>query len=324
MSAEHDRQAAEFERRSSDGELLERSRAELRDVPDERLVAAYERARDESVEAEDGRGRRYPNIRRLYATAFEREKDRREVRALAASPDVPEVQAWYEEAARKPCTWWLDNHLVARHALKSCMFCGVCTSLCPAAEFYEEYNPRTIVDVALSKDEARIVELLRSDLIWFCGQCGSCRPKCARQNNVMSLISSLRLLAQLKGFHLASVRGRQQYAARHLWGGNFWNRGLSMYFRNAVPEAHADFGPRYARYFEVVDEQMARVGAHPDRDGGFGGRKTDPATLAELRGCVRQGGTLLLWNRIEDWAAAQAKRLGLDLDEYLDKVRREG
>ena len=312
------------DRRPADDELVGRSRAELQDVVDERLVAAYERARDESVATEDGKGRSYPNIRRLFGTALEREKDRREVRALVAAPDVPEAQAWYEEAARKPCTWWIENHLVARHALKSCMFCGVCTSLCPAAEFYEEYNPRTIVDVALSKDEARIVELLRSDLIWFCGQCGSCRPKCARENNVMALISSLRLLAQLKGYHLASTRGRQQYAARHLWGGNFWNRGLSMYFRNAEPDAHRDFGPRYARYFAEVDEQMVRVGATPDRDGDFGGRKTNPATLAELRACVRQGGTLLLWHRIEEWAAAQAKRLGLDVDEYLDKVRKEG
>jgi heterodisulfide reductase subunit C len=309
---------------SADAPSASGSREELRDVPDGQLVATYERMRDESAATEDGTGRYFPNIRRLYATAFEREKDRREVRALANAPEKPEVQAWYEDAAQRPCTWWIENHIVARHALKSCMFCGVCTSLCPAAEFYDEFNPRTILDVVLSKEEDRIVELLKSDLIWYCGQCGSCRPKCARENNVMALVASLRLLAQLKGYHLASTRGRQQYAARHLWGGNFWNRGLSMYFRNAVPESHRDFGPRYARYFAEVEAQMVRVGASPDREGPFGGRKLRPETLAEVRGCVRHGGTLALWNRIEDWGAAQAKRMGLDIDEYLEKVRREG
>jgi heterodisulfide reductase subunit C len=300
-----------------------RSRAELRDVPDGDLIGAYERARDESVPAENG-ARRYPNIQKLFATAFEREKDVRETRAGLVGAKKPEMQVWYEEAAGKSCVWWLQNHIVARHALKSCVACGVCTSLCPAAGFFEAYNPRLIVDAALSKEEDRVVEVLRSEELWYCGQCGTCRPKCARENNVMGLIASLRLLAQLKGHHLASVRGRQQYAARHLWGGNFWNRGLSMYFRNAVPEAHRDFGPRYARHFAEVEEQMVRVGANPDRDGGFGGRKMDPATLAQLRECVRQGGTLVLWDRLEQWGAQQAKRWGLDLDAYLDKVGREG
>ena len=59
-------------------------------------------------------------------------------------------------------------------------------------------------------------------------------------------------------------------------------------------------------------------------DGQFGGRKVDPATLEELRACIRAGGTLFLWQRIEEHAAAQAAELGLDLDEYLAKVPTEG
>jgi hypothetical protein len=31
-----------------------------------------------------------------------------------------------------------------------------------------------------------------------------------------------------------------------------------------------------------------------------------------------------LWDRLEQWGAQQAKRWGLDLDAYLDKVGREG
>jgi len=140
----------------------------------------------------------------------------------------------------------------------------------------------------------------------------------------MALVSSLRLLSQLKGCHQRSVRGRQQYAARHLWGGNFWNRGCSLYFRNVDPETHPDFGPRFARYASRREREMERVGAHPDVEGCFGGRTLAPETIGELRQCTIWGGTLVLWTRLEDSAASSARELGLNVDEYLEQVRTEG
>ena len=116
--------------------------------------------------------------------------------------------------------------------------------MCPAAEHFEEYDPRCIVDAALSGDEERLVELLKSDILWYCAQCGSCNSRCPHNNDIMGLVGSLRCLAQLKGYHVESVRGRQQYAGRHLWGANLWNRAVSLYFRNGDPAAHPDFGPR--------------------------------------------------------------------------------
>ena len=300
-------------------ELLSKGQKELKDIPDDELITAYESIRDQ----EAGTGNIYPNIKRLYGTSLEREKDRRETQAQAGNCHS-EMQKWYEEATNKPCTWWLENHLVAKHALKSCIACGVCTAQCPAAQYYPEYNPRTIVDAVIAKNEDRLVELLKSNILWYCGQCGSCKPKCSRENNLMGLISSLRFLAQLKGYHLCSVRGRQQYAARHLWGGNLWNRGCSLYFRNVDADGHPDFGPRYAKYHSEVDQQMTRVGASPDAAGKFGGRKLPPETLAELRSCVAGGGTLVLWNQLERHAVEDAKKSGLSIDEYYQRVRREG
>jgi heterodisulfide reductase subunit C1 len=300
-------------------DLLTKAHEELEAIPDDELVSAYESMRDEEAAG----GQAYPNIRRLYGTSLEREKDRREICQWANNCDA-EMQEWYEKARNEPCTWWVENHLVAKHALKSCIACGVCTSQCPAAHYYPEYNPRIIVDAVLSKSEDRLVELLKSDVLWYCGQCGSCKPKCSRENNLMGLISSLRFLAQLKGYHLCSVRGRQQYAARHLWGGNLWNRGCSLYFRNVDAEGHPDFGPRYAKYHSEIDQQMTRLGASPDAPGQFGGRKVPPETLAELRSCVAWGGTLALWNELEKHACEDAKKNRFSIDEYYDRVRREG
>jgi len=299
-------------------ELLAKGHEELKEISDGQLVSAYESMRDQETV-----GHAYPNIKCLYGTPLEREKDRREIRELVENCDV-EMQEWYEKARNQPCTWWLENHLVAKHALKSCIACGVCTAQCPAAQYFPEYNPRTIVDAALAKNEDRLVDLLKSDILWYCGQCGSCKPKCSRENNLMGLISSLRFLAQLKGYHLCSVRGRQQYAMRHLCGGNLWNRACTLYFRNVDAEHHSDFGPRYARYHAEAEEQMLRLGASPDRPGPFGGRKLPPQTIAEFRSCLATGGTLVLWNRLEQSASEDAKKDGLSLDEYRDRVSREG
>jgi heterodisulfide reductase subunit C1 len=300
-------------------DLLSKGHEELRDIPDDELVTAYKSMRDQEAAA----GHTYPNIKRLYGTSLEREKDRRETRAQTENCDA-EMPEWYERARNEPCTWWLKNHLVAKHALKSCIACGVCTAQCPAAQYFPEYNPRAIVDAALSQNEDRLVELLKSDVLWYCGQCGSCKPKCSRENNLMGLISSLRFLAQLKGYHLHSVRGRQQYAMRHLCGGNLWNRGCSLYFRNVTAEGHPDFGPRYAKYQSEAEGQMVRLGANPDRPGHFGGRKLSPQTLAEFRSCLASGGTLVLWNQLEEYATEDARESGVSIEEYHDRVHREG
>jgi heterodisulfide reductase subunit C len=303
-------------------ELLAMGHADLAAYDDATIQTAYYELRD--VSEPRGENRYYPNMKRLVGSALEREKDRREVDALVGLEDETPWEAWYQEAADEPCTWWLENHIVVRHALTTCLNCGMCTSVCPAAEHFEEYDPRCIVDTALSGDENRLVSLLKSDIIWFCAQCGSCNSRCPQNNDIMNLVGSLRTLAQLKGYHTESVRGRQQYAGRQLWAANLWNRAVSLYFRNPDPVAHPDFGPRYASWWANVEEELARVGGQPDMDGTFAGRKVTPETLAELRNCIRAGGALILWQKIEQHAAADAARRGLDIDEYLNKVSTEG
>ena len=210
----------------------------LDQLSNEEIITLYYQLRDEQTADQD---KYYPNIKHLHTTPFEREKDRREQKQwLKKQKNVSDIAEWYREARNKSCVWWLENHVIAKHSLSSCMNCGACTALCPAAEFYD-FNPRGIMTLVQEKDEDSIIELLKSDMIWYCHQCGSCKTKCPRQNSLFGMISSLRQLSQLKGYHVESVRGRQQYFARHLWGGNLWNRACTLYFRNAIPEGHLDF-----------------------------------------------------------------------------------
>lgn len=266
----------------------------------------------------------YPNIRFIFATPFEREKDRIEQRLWQQENNTcSEVTEWYRQAKDKSCVWWLENHVIARHALTSCMSCGACTALCPAAEFYE-FSPREIMTIVQEKQEDALVELLKSDFLWYCHQCGSCKTKCPRQNSPFGMISSLRQLSQLKGYHVESIRGRQQYFARHLWGGNLWNRACTLYFRNASPDKHLDFGPRFATYFKRQEEYMKKVGAHPDMEGSYSGRKIPVETLDELRRLWVTGGAVFFWMLIDKAAEQHAAELDMTIEEYLDKVKKEG
>lgn len=311
-----------FRRDSSlQGRDAQRCREYLDSLSDEELINKYYELRDQKLVW--GGGYFYPNIKKLFMTPFEREKDRRETAIWEKKYADSEVANWYKEAQSKSCVWWLENHLPAKHAFHSCMNCGLCSAVCPAAEF-NDYNPRQIMETIQRKDEEELTELLKADTIWFCAQCGSCKTRCPRGNSPWSVISSLRQLSQLKGYHTSSVRGRQQYFGRHLWGGNYWNRGLTLYFRNPAAESHLDFGPRFARYFQNKEEIHRRVGSCPDMDGSMPGRKVPPETLQQLRRCFQVGGALHLWNQIEKYAQEQAKEWGMDIDDYFYKVMHEG
>ena len=48
-----------------------------------------------------------------------------------------------------------------REGLKACMNCGICTGVCPAAEFYN-YDPRQIIVTVQSRDDEAIEALMKS------------------------------------------------------------------------------------------------------------------------------------------------------------------
>ena len=48
-----------------------------------------------------------------------------------------------------------------KECLTACMNCGVCTAICPAAEFYK-YDPRQLCSIVQTRDNEKIEELLKS------------------------------------------------------------------------------------------------------------------------------------------------------------------
>ena len=101
-----------------------------------------------------------------------------------------------------------------KEGLKACISCGTCTAICPAAEFYR-YNPKKIVTIVQSRDDEAIIELLKSDMIWYCGECLSCVTRCPRKNAPGLVIMALRSLSIELGYFAESEKGRQMLPLMH-------------------------------------------------------------------------------------------------------------
>ena len=93
-----------------------------------------------------------------------------------------------------------------------------------------------------TRDDEAIERLLKSDTIWYCGECMSCRPRCPRGNTPGYVIQALRTLSQKLGFFVESEKGRQQLALKRIIGENIPPHGLLHRPRLVKPDLHPEQG----------------------------------------------------------------------------------
>lgn len=210
-----------------------------------------------------------------------------------------------------------------REGLTACMNCGICTAICPAAEFYN-YDPRQICVTVQSKDEEKIGELLRSEMIWYCGQCMSCKPRCPRGNIPGLIITVLRKLSQELGYFTESEKGRQQFAIKRVVGESILKTGYCVHPEVLTPEKHPEQGPVWRWYFNNLEEVVDRVGGNYKKDGPGALRLIREENLEEVRKIFEVTGGNLLHEQIESSSIKKAKRMGytdVEIDsDYIDSV----
>lgn len=205
-------------------------------------------------------------------------------------------------------------------ALNACMHCGICTAVCPAAEFYE-YDPRAIVATLQEGVEEKIKSLIESDLIWYCGQCMSCKTRCPRGNCPGQLISVLRKVSQQTGAFVKSRKGRQQLLIKRTIGENIIRSGYCITPGLMNPENHPEQGPVWQWIYENPDEAYAVVGANFDGDGPGTLRRISELALAELNQIFMNTGGLELFGQIEFFSGQRALDSGfIDKDDNADMV----
>jgi heterodisulfide reductase subunit C1 len=201
--------------------------------------------------------------------------------------------------------------------LNACMNCGVCTAICPAAEFYN-YDPRKIVDTVQTKNNDHIEELLKSEEIWYCGECMSCKTRCPRGNAPGLVIMALRGLSQDLGFFVESEKGRQQLAVKRTVGESILNTGYCVYLDAITPELHPEQGPNWEWVHENRAELLERLGGNYKGEGPGILRKIPEETLDELRKIFEVTGGLKRYEKIESFSKKKAEEMGMELGEGID------
>ena len=196
-------------------------------------------------------------------------------------------------------TDYIKQDVRADEALKACMNCGMCTAVCPAAEFYD-YDPRRICDTVQRGDEAEIERLLRSDTIWYCGQCMSCKTRCPRGNVPGELISVLRRASQELGYFAESEKGLQQKQLMNSIERNILEIGYCVYPDRVDPDYHPEQGPIWQWYRENINEIAPKLGANYHGQGAGALRDIPEEDLNEVRRIFEVTGGMKLKEQVEN------------------------
>ncbi|MFZ5942377.1 MAG: 4Fe-4S dicluster domain-containing protein [Bacteroidota bacterium] len=207
----------------------------------------------------------------------------------------------------------LEQDVRFREGLIACMNCGVCTAICPAAEFYN-YDPRMIVETLQRRDEGSLRDLLSGETIWYCGQCMSCKTRCPRGNVPGMLISALRELSQRTGLFVESEKGRQQYAIKKSVGENILKYGYCIHPEAVLPALHPEQGPVWKWIHENRHELYERLGGNLDKEGAGVLRKISKEALLDLKKIFDVTGNTELFEQIEKASERKAREMGLDFD----------
>lgn len=202
-----------------------------------------------------------------------------------------------------------------KEGLKTCINCGTCTAICPAAEFYR-YDPRKIVDTVQRGDESQIEELLKSDVIWYCGECMSCMTRCPRKNAPGMVIMALRNLSAKLGYFVESEKGRQLYPLTRMMTSNILDYGYCIYPDTFSWEDHIEAGPVWKWHTEHFEDSFARQGGNYKGSGPGALRAIPQESLDELRSIFDVTGATERIETVEKYSKSKAEELGMSMDVY--------
>lgn len=195
----------------------------------------------------------------------------------------------------------LEQDIRYTDGLNACMSCGICTAICPAAEFFD-YEPRKLMIRVQKHNREDLESMLKSDTIWQCGQCMSCKTRCPRGNAPGMVIQALRKVSQETGLFVQSVKGKQQLMIKRSIGANIVDFGFCVHPDKLLPETHPEQGPVWEWIYENRKEVYERLGANIYHEGEGALREIDAASMEELRSIFRLTGGDQLMQQIEYYA----------------------
>jgi len=204
-----------------------------------------------------------------------------------------------------------------REGMNACINCGTCTAICAAAEFYN-YDPRQVMVDVQSNNEDKIIDLLKSETIWYCGECMSCKTRCPRNNTPGLVIMALRALSQKLGYFTESEKGRQQLFIKRVIGGWILKYGYCLYLEGIGTDMYAEQGTIWDWRQKSWPDIMARLGANYKGDGPGILRKIPEEALEEVRKIFEVTGGMHRFNQIEDYSKKKANEMNLEFGDGID------
>ena len=206
-----------------------------------------------------------------------------------------------------------------REGLNACINCGTCTAICPAAEFYK-YDPRSLTDMVQTRDDIIIEELLKSETIWYCGECMSCVSRCPRKNAPGLIVMALRSLSQELGYFVESEKGRQQLVLKRALGSNILNYGYCIYPRTFASDYHPESGTVSKWVEGCLEDVHERLGSNLDGEGPGVLRKIPQEALDEIKAIFDVSGGTERFEKIEHYSKQKAEDMGLSDETYFQQV----
>jgi len=211
----------------------------------------------------------------------------------------------------------LEKDVRFREGMKACMGCGICTAICPAAAV-SDYDPRMLVSLVQQRDEAELEDLLKSNTIWMCGECLSCKTRCPRGNVPCYIIQALRALSIETGFFTWSDQGRKQLAVKRTVGDHILKYGYCVYIDEVDNEMYPEQGPVW-KWLRSNRESMLkrfRTSYGEERSGTL--RITSQEALSDLQNIFDETGGTQRFEKIEKYSSEKAKELKISFKEGKD------
>jgi heterodisulfide reductase subunit C len=211
----------------------------------------------------------------------------------------------------------LEKDIRYLEGLKSCFNCGVCTAICPAADV-SDYDPRIVVNIVQQKDEAELEKLLKSDTIWMCGECLSCKTRCPRGNTPCYIIQALRALSIETGLFIESHQGRKQLALKRTVGEHILEYGYCVFIDEVDNEMYPEQGPVWEWLRQNRESLLERLGTSYNKEQSGTLRKISQESLNDLKKIFDETGASQRFEKIEKYSAAKAKELKIGFSKGKD------
>ncbi|MHC1705146.1 MAG: 4Fe-4S dicluster domain-containing protein [Tenuifilaceae bacterium] len=210
--------------------------------------------------------------------------------------------------------------------LNACINCGTCTAICPAAAV-RNYDPRMVVDTIQQGNEFDLEQLLKSETIWYCGECLSCKTRCPRGNTPGYLIQALRALSIETGLFIKSKQGQKQLAIKRTVGDHILQYGYCVYIDEVNTDMYPEQGPIWDWLKQNKEQVLERLGASYKKEQSGTLRQTSKESLDDLKRIFDETGATQRFEKIEEYSRINAQETNINFsngnDDYFKKMFEE-